>query len=854
MKIFKNLLFVALFFVTATVLGQTKITGTIVDETNQPLPGASVLEKGTTNGVSTDFDGNFVLNAKSNSGTLVISFIGYKTREITFSSAKSSIGNIKLQEDAGALEEILIIASVAIDRKTPVAKSNISKKEIQLKLGNQEFPEILKSTPGVFVTRNGGGFGDGEITMRGFNSENVAVLINGIPVNDMENGRVFWSNWAGLGSVTSLVQTQRGLGAAKIAVPSIGGTINTITESTEAEKGGFFGFDVGNDGYTRYGAKISTGLLENGFAFTAYADRTVGDATFADGTNFNAISYFFNLSYKVNEEHKLTFNVFGAKQRHGQRQNRSLINDYRTSERGIRYNPDWGYKNGQITNIEDNFYHKPLASLNHYWKINDISSLSTSVYGSTGTGGGGGTAGDELGKFTDNSYRIGNFGPVDVDRIVDENIALGANGSSAILRASRNDHVWLGGLSVFNTELNEDIILNVGVDYRYYVGEHFQEVTDLLGGQYFLEDSDVNNPNRAALVGDKISYHDKGYHTWIGAFAQAEYDKDDFSAFVAANYNNSSYRREDFFAKLDSDPNQLTDAQSYNGFGGKFGANYRIDDVQNVFFNAGYFERVPFLDDVWLNFSNDDLNVGLENQKITSFELGYGVRSEKFAANLNVYHTIWKNKTETADQGRGDDLITANINGLEALHQGVELDFEYKPFKFLKVTGMISLGDWTWNNNVIDVPFFDINRNPVTNSDGSLRTEDIYLKDIPIGRSAQTTSALGVQFDFTDDTSLSFDVNYYDRYYADFNLQSRGTVETLEVKPWEVPSYILSDVVLRHGFKIGELDASITGRVYNMFNEEFINRADDGQDSNAATAQVFFGQGRTFSISTRINF
>lgn len=261
-----------------------------------------------------------------------------------------------------------------------------------------------------------------------------------------------------------------------------------------------------------------------------------------------------------------------------------------------------------------------------------------------------------------------------------------------------------------------------------------------------------------------------------------------------------------------------------------------------------------FLDDVWLNFSNDDLNVGLENQKITSFELGYGVRSEKFAANLNVYHTIWKNKTETADQGRGDDLITANINGLEALHQGVELDFEYKPFKFLKVTGMISLGDWTWNNNVIDVPFFDINRNPVTNSDGSLRTEDIYLKDIPIGRSAQTTSALGVQFDFTDDTSLSFDVNYYDRYYADFNLQSRGTVETLEVKPWEVPSYILSDVVLRHGFKIGELDASITGRVYNMFNEEFINRADDGQDSNAATAQVFFGQGRTFSISTRINF
>ena len=854
MKNFKNLLLVALFFITASVLGQTKITGVIVDDTNQPLPGASILEKGTKNGVSTDFDGNFTLNAKANSGTLVISFVGFKKKEVSFTSSNSNMGNIILEEDSNSLEEIQIIASVAIDRKTPVAVSNIKKEAIQLKLGNQEFPEILKSTPGVFVSRQGGGFGDGDITMRGFNSENVAVMINGVPVNDMENGRVFWSNWAGLGSVTSLVQTQRGLGAAKIAVPSIGGTINTITESTDAEKGGFFGFDVGNDGYTRYGAKVSTGLLDNGFAVTAYADRTVGDATFADGTNFNAVSYFFNVSYEINEEHKLSFNAFGAKQRHGQRQNRSLISEYRLSERGSRYNPDWGYKNGQVTNIEDNFYHKPLLSLNHYWQIDDRSSLSTSLYGSTGTGGGGGTAGEEQSKFTDNNYKIGNFGPVDLDRIVDENIARGTSGSSAILRASRNDHVWVGGLSIFNTELSESIDLNVGLDYRYYVGEHFQEVTDLLGGQYFFSDDDVNNPARETQVGDKINYHDKGYHTYIGGFAQAEYDKDDFSAFVAVNYNNSTYKREDFFQYLDSDPIQLTDPQSFNGYGAKLGGNYRIDEVQNVFVNAGYFERVPFLDDVWLNFNNVDLNVGLENQKITSFEVGYGVRSEKFSANVNLYHTIWKNRTETSDQGQGVDLITANINGLEALHQGVEFDFEYRPLDFLRVTGMVSLGDWRWNNNVTDVPFFDIDRNPVLNSDGSIRTTDIYLKDIPVGRSAQTTSALGVRFDFTSETSLTFDVNYYDRYYADFNLQARDTEESLNTKPWEVPSYVLSDIILRHGFKIGDFDASITGRINNLFNEEFINRADDGVGSNAATAQVFLGQGRTFSISTRINF
>ncbi len=856
MKKTTQFLFIAaVFLCTSVMIAQSTISGTVMEAgTNIPLPGANVIEKGTSNGVTTDFDGNFSLKTQSTSGEIVITYVGYNSKTISF-SGDATLGNILLETSQVGLDEIQIIASVAVDRKTPVAVSTIRKEEIQLKLGNQEFPEILKSTPGVFVSRQGGGFGDGEITMRGFNSENVAVLINGIPVNDMENGRIFWSNWASLGSVTSTVQTQRGLGAAKIAVPSIGGTINTITESTDSEKGGFVGFDVGNDGYTRYGAKISTGLLDNGFAVTAYADRTVGDATYADGTNFTAASYFLNVSYKLNDAHKFAFNVFGAKQRHGQRQNRSLINDYRLSERGTRYNPDWGFKNGQVTNIEDNFYHKPLASLNHYWKIDDKSTLSTSLYGSTGTGGGGGTAGEEQGKFTDDAYKLGNFGPVDLDRIVEENIASGGNGASAILRASRNDHVWVGGLSVYNTELTDYIDLNVGLDYRWYVGEHFQEVTDLLGGQYYFDDNNINNPVNRAQVGDKINYHDKGYHQWMGAFAQAEYDKDDFSAFVAANYNNSRYKREDFFAKLNNDPNQLTDAQSFNGFGGKLGANYRIDNVQNVFFNAGYFERTPFLDDVWLNFSNDDLNVGIENQKITSFELGYGVRSEKFSANLNVYHTIWRNKTETIDQGVGEDLEVANINGLEALHQGVEFDFEYRPADFLTITGMVSLGDWTWNNNVTDVNFFDIDRNIVIDEDTGLpETRDIFLKGIPVGRSAQTTSALGVRLNLSGSTSLSYDMNFYDRYYADFDLQGRTTEDSLDTKPWEVPSYFLSDLVFSHSFEFGGFDARIIARVNNIFDEEFINRADDGSGSVADTALVFFGQGRTFSISTRINF
>lgn len=855
----KKITFLMMFFFLAitNVLAQEglTLTGIITDETGIPLPGANVMIKGTTNGTVTNFDGEFEVITKTQSGTIEFSYIGYVSEKLDFSKTNKNF-NVVLKSSSLGLKEVMIIASVAVDRKTPVAVSTVKKEEIQLKLGTQEFPEILKSTPGVFVTRNGGGFGDSEITLRGFSSENVAVLINGVPVNDMENGRVFWSNWAGLGNVTSSIQTQRGLGASKLAVGSVGGTINTITESVDAEKGGLVKFDVANDGYVKYGAKVSTGLMENGLAATVYADRTVGDG-YVDGTNFKAVSYFLNLAYKINEAHKLSFSAFGATQRHGQRQNLSLIDTYRQSERGIQYNPDWGFKNGQIVNIEDNFYHKPQISLNHYWDINDNNKLSTSLYVSTGTGGGGGTAGDESNKFTDAEYKLGNFGPVDVDRIVEENIANAGNGSTAILRASRNDHFWTGALSTLTTDLSDSFVLSSGLDVRYYVGEHFREVTDLLGGQYFFNDDNVNDVNTAAQVGDKITFHDKGYNTQLGAFSQLEYDNEYLSVFAAVNISNNRYRREDFFAKLDSDPNQLTDAQDFVGFGGKTGANYRIDAINNVFVNVGYFERAPFLDDVWLNNSNDDLNADIENQKILSYEVGYGLRSEKIAANVNLYRTSWKNKSETLSDGTGDDLITANIFGLEAIHQGVEIDFEYRPFKFLTVTGMISYGDWNWNSNVTDVNFFDVDRNIVTeevNGVTQVVTTDIFLKDIPVGRSAQTTSALGLRVDLTEQTTFTVDYNYYDRYYSDFDLQSRSDEESLETKPWKVPDYYLFDAVLSHGFKFGEFDAKITGRINNVFNEEYITRSDDGSNSTADEALVFFGAGRTFSISSVINF
>lgn len=136
------------------------------------------------------------------------------------------------------IEEVVLtgVADIAKDRKTPVAVSTIKEAQIVERLGNQEFPEILNSTPSVYTTKGGGGFGDGRINLRGFANENIAVMVNGMPVNDMENGQVYWSNWAGMSDVTSAMQVQRGLGASKLAIASVGGTINILTRAADKEK------------------------------------------------------------------------------------------------------------------------------------------------------------------------------------------------------------------------------------------------------------------------------------------------------------------------------------------------------------------------------------------------------------------------------------------------------------------------------------------------------------------------------------------------------------------------------------------------------------------------------------------
>ena len=389
----QNLLLMRLFQVTLGLLlfaivgqAQTQVYGTVLDaETGEPLIGASVYLEEYSMGSVTDFDGRFRFSTRqTGEAHVVASMIGYTNSRNyiqlpalqggrSVGMAAMDMGVLRLAASTIGLNEANVIASVAIDRETPVAVSTLDARTIQEQLGDKELVETLNITPGVYATKSGGGFGDSRINIRGFDQRNVAVLINGIPVNDMENGWVYWSNWAGLGDAVNTMQVQRGLGASKLAINSVGGTLNIITKATDMKKGGSLLQSVTDYGRYKSMLSLSSGVMKNGWAVSAVGSRTMGNA-YVDAAFIDAWSYFLTAA-KDFGAHRLVLTAIGAPQTHGQRRGQLSVDRFNDLNslgyEAHRWNDDWGYLNRggateEVLNSRVNGYHKPRLLLEEY--------------------------------------------------------------------------------------------------------------------------------------------------------------------------------------------------------------------------------------------------------------------------------------------------------------------------------------------------------------------------------------------------------------------------------------------------------------------------------------------------------
>ena len=897
-----------LFCLAASVvmMAQQKVTGNVQDaKTGEPLIGVSVLEVGTMNGNVTDLDGNFVLTVQDGA-QLQLSYIGYET--VTVQAKKGNLGVIQLEPEAVALQDVTVTGQLARTQQTPVAVSQVTALEIEERIAGQEFPEVLKNTPGVHANGQGGGWGDSEIWMRGFDNTNVATMINGVPMNDMEGGTVYWSNWQGLSDVTSVMQTQRGMGASKLSAPSVGGTINIVTRGIDAKKGGSISYAMGNNGYNKVAFSVSTGLMKNGWAITVMGSRTWGDG-YIQGTGFQGYSYFANISKRINANHQLSLTGFGAPQWHWTRPAGSSgaltlaewnrVAQYMPSGMDRRqYNPSYGIgKDGKQTGTNYNQYHKPQISLNHIWQIDDNSSLSTTAYVSIGRGFGR-TAENGLNSaysYSDltrgayngvvtTTFRDPVTGMFDYAAVQELNAA-SEYGSELVMCENRNYHNWVGLVSTYDKKFLDCLELTAGVDIRYYQGIHQAVISDLFGGSYYIDATRAsvlaeNNPNRLddAWVNEKLGVGDIAYRDYTGTivqegvFGSLEYSKNNLSAFVNASLSlNHNWRTDRYYY------DNVTARDSVARIGGtiKGGVNYKFAKWHNVFLNAGYISRAPKYQAIYMSVSTSNaINNEAKNEKIASVEVGYGFENQYASIHVNGYFTEWMDKTMTKYGNLSDPDQTQfymNMTGVNARHMGLEFEAKARPTKWLELSAMVSLGDWQWDSDSVIGRAYDEHGFAMT-ADGQRTTigaddhawAKINMKGIHVGGQAQTTANFGILFKPFKGFRIGGEYTLYDRNYSYYSFSGSNLnlgKEMNIVEPYRCPIGGSLDIRASYSFDMGPLRATLAGNVTNVLNQYYIEKA---WSANTATQTVsentkdniyfFYNKGRQWNIRLKLQF
>ncbi len=862
----KKLLFTLLVIFTGLMAyAQNTIKGTVIDaETNEPLIGASILISGTQSGTVTDFDGTFTLETDQPEGVLVISYTGFESQRVPFVGV-AEIGNILMEVNAFGLSEVVVtgVMDIVQDRRTPVAVSTITTADIQAKGGNVEFPELMKSTPSIYVANQAGGYGDSEVFTRGFDQTNTAFLLNGQPINGMEDGKMYWSNWSGMTDVATAVQVQRGLGSSKLAISSVGGTTNIIMRPTAQKKGGSVSYLLGNDAYNKITATYNTGMMNDKFGISVLLTHWQGNG-WADGAEGQGQNYFISAGYKVNERNTLSFLLTGAPQYHDQNFRKRISSHF--DDQGnfnIKYNNNYGYLNGEYITTRRNYYHKPVANLNWEFDIDDNTKFSTVLYASWGNGGGTGGIGDRDNRFFTSE------GLWDFDRIFQANQE-DAGEEEYVIRGSRNNHNWYGAVANFQKQLSETLTFSAGTDLRTYYGDHFREVVNLLGAPSYTQRASTRYPERdvratfeakpwsaifnSAEGAERIDYSNAERISYGGLFGQLEYTNDKFTAYGQAAISNQTHVRFEQFNETEA--NEESEKVNNLGYNVKGGLSISPNAHNTFFFNTGYYQRQPFHDNIYLNFSNF-VNPVTESEKIFGLEAGWKFSTRSFAANVNVYRTSWKNRTSTSVIDNDEEVDGrvfpnggfVNLTNLNQLHTGIELDFKADITRKIAVKGFASLGNWKYTDQVIRDVYDDdrslISSNPTLDIDG-----------VKVGGAAQTSWGLGTDIKLVD--GLKFDADYYffDKLYSRIG----ATGDELEL-----PSYGLLDLGLTYNINLSNGNLlTFRANMFNATGKEYISIATSANPASSVESEnwngvnmsnfVAFGKTRTWNVSARYSF
>lgn len=798
----KKLVFIAVMLLqTMAVFAQQNagIKGVVIDsKSKKPMQSVVVTLESTKQSELTKADGTFEFtNIPTGSHYFSISTVGYTTQyvEVELSAGKMiDLGTISMEEDITSEQELSLVTLTENDLEDDNS-------------GSESTSGLLQASRDAFQQAAAYNFGQARFRIRGIDNEYSSVLINGIQMNRLSDGRPQYANWGGLNDATRNQEFSDGTSPSDYTFGGTAGTQYINTRASNYRNGNRVSFLSTNTNYNfRVMGTTAVTNLPSGWSYVVSAGRRWANEGHFEGTNYAANSLFASVEKRINDKHSIGITAMYAQNRRGK-------NSPNTQEvvdlKGFKYNSYWGHQEGEIRNSRFKDVEEPLTIVSHYWKPSDKVRVNTNFGYQTG----------KIGnsrfdyQFADNpdpvyykklpsywtTYFDGNnnyapnqvaadglrdtflaYGQIDwkdIYRINKENIA---NDSRIVLYEDRTDDTTITANTNILAKLSDNIVMNGGINYIQSESENFKNLLDLLGGVTFNNDNtfgvgisrynDVNNPNQKVYEGDKYGYHYTMISTKLDAFTQFKFNYKKVDFYLAQSFAKNTYQREGHYKNGYYSTNSYGKSEkiSFDNFGFKGGLTYKFNGVTMLNFNGLYMTKAPNSKDVFPYQRQNNLSIeNLTNETQSSADLSFIIRSSNLKYRFTAFYNESKNTTDVAfyyadeiNSGNGA-FVTETLTGINTRSKGFELGMDMQFSSTIKGTLVAALGEYEYTNNPNITAIMDGNLTPV-NSD-----KVAQLKGYKVSGTPQSALSVGLEYRDPKFWWIGANANYIANNYLD---------------------------------------------------------------------------------------
>lgn len=698
--------------------------------------------------------------------------------------------------------------------------SSFTLSESQLGEDDDQTANIIQvgSASNVYTSNVGYAWSPVRFKYRAYDSRYNDVYMNGVQVNNLENGRFNFSTIGGMNDATRNQDAASPFEDNRYAISGLGGATNYNFRASQQPAGHKVTLSGANRNYTLRGMyTYGTGLSKKGWAFfgtIGYRWANMQTAA-VEGTFYNSLSYFLSLQKVFNDKHSLNLATWGNPTERAQQGASTdeaywLANDY-------QYNPYWGYQNGKkrASRIVNNY--EPSALLTWDYKINDKMKMTTSyffkyaMYSSTKLNYNGTNPApdywknfpsynfDVWGETTDNNDADAFWASydrwtgskaarqIDFDKLYFANQQLNKTQTDAVyyIQARHNDHLTNTLSSTYNWDINQNHRFMLGVQLASNVGKHYQTMEDLLGSQYFHNVNtyaigtyaasdprvqyDLNNPNGEVRKGDRFGYDYNLVSQRFTVQSQYSVDKGISHTFLSGKIGGAHMWRDGNMRNglfADNSYGKSGKARFLDG-GFKMGSTLNLGRGNAVTFGTGYEARAPHAKDAFINPEmNNDFVIDLKNERVLSSELSYSLNNSWLRLNLTGYfsHSFRGTEWSCYYDDNENSFTYVSMNNIEKNYYGVELGAKFKITSNFDINVLGTYSDAVYVGNS--------NARYMLSNEGTMLASDCFTDGIHEGGTPLTAASVGLNYRIKG-WYLNLTGNYYDRIYLSYTPVTR---------------------------------------------------------------------------------